>query len=125
MKKISLGFMGLAYFIFVPAARAADKCYDSSGKLQDYCKLDKAETLGFVDQSFTTVATNIVNILGIIAGVLSVLFLIIGGISYITSEGDPAKKKKKKSTVLYAVIGLAVSILAPLIVGYVLEFSPK
>ncbi len=54
------------------------------------------------------------------AGALAVVFLIIGGIRYITAVGDPQKISSAKNTVIYSVIGLVVVILARLIVGYVI-----
>jgi hypothetical protein len=104
---------------------AADKSCIKNGDLQAGCKLDSKGSLGIPDQSIAATASNIVTILGIIAGVTSVIFLILGGINYITSEGDPAKLKGAKSTITYAIAGLAVSILAPAIVGFVLQYSPQ
>lgn len=117
--------LGLSY-LYVPRLFAADKsCYDSSGNLRDYCKLNDEQQIGFLDLAFGNTARNIVAIIGLIAGVLSVIYLIIGGINYITAEGDPAKIKGAKSTILYAIVGLSVSILAPAIVGFVLQYAPK
>lgn len=105
---------------------SADKTCIKDGKLTDGCKLDDQGGLGIpINTDIGKTASNIVNILGIIAGVVSVIFLILGGINYITSEGDPAKLKGAKSTITYAIAGLAVSILAPAIVGFVLAYSPK
>ncbi len=54
-----------------------------------------------------------------IAGVISVVFLIFGGISYITSAGDPGKLKKAKDTIFYSLIGLAIVALAVAITAFV------
>lgn len=124
--KFSLPLAFAFIMIFVSVSFAADKsCFDSNGTLQTYCKLDSRGDVGIPTQSFETTAKNVVNVLGLIAGILSVIFLIMGGINYMSSEGDPAKLKGAKSTITYAVIGLAVSILAPLIVGFVLQYGPK
>lgn len=107
-------------------AHAADKTCVKDGKLTEGCKLDNPKDLGIpTNTDIGKTASNIVNILGIIAGVVSVIYLILGGINYVTSEGDPAKLKGAKSTITYAIAGLAVSILAPAIVGFVLAYSPK
>ena len=53
-------------------------------------------------------------------GIISVIVIIIGGIYYTTSQGDPGKVRKAKDTILYAVIGLIVSLLAFAIVNFVL-----
>ncbi len=55
----------------------------------------------------------------IIAGLLSVIFIFIGGISFILSGGAEDKIKGAVSTIRYAIIGLIVTILATVIVGTV------
>lgn len=55
----------------------------------------------------------------IIAGLLSVVFIFIGGISFILSGGDEGKIKQAVSTIRYAIIGLIVTVLSVVIVGTV------
>lgn len=55
------------------------------------------------------------------SGIIAVIMLVYGGIQYITSTGNPAGIQKAKTTILYAVIGLIVAILAGLIVGVVVN----
>ena len=54
-------------------------------------------------------------------GVIAVIMVIIGGINYTTSQGDPEKIKKAKNTILYGIIGLIISLLAFAIVSFVLN----
>jgi len=55
----------------------------------------------------------------IIAGFLSVVFIFIGGISFILSGGQEEKIKSAVGTIRYAIIGLIVTILATVIIGTV------
>jgi len=55
----------------------------------------------------------------IIAGLLSVIFIFIGGISFILSGGQEEKIKRAISTIRYAIIGLIVTVLAVVIVSTV------
>lgn len=55
----------------------------------------------------------------IIAGLLSVIFIFVGGISFILSGGAEDKIKKAVSTIRYAIIGLIITILSVVIVGTV------
>ncbi len=55
----------------------------------------------------------------IIAGLLSVIFIFVGGISFILSGGQEEKIKSAVSTIRYAIIGLIVTILATVIIGTV------
>lgn len=62
----------------------------------------------------------IVNWLLFAVGVVAVIMLIWGGIKYATSAGDSNKVTAAKNTILYAIIGLAVAVLAFAIVSFVL-----
>ena len=54
-----------------------------------------------------------------IAGIVSAIFVVYGGISYMTSSGDPGKLKKAKDMITYALIGLAIVALAEIITAFV------
>jgi hypothetical protein len=61
----------------------------------------------------------VVNTLLYVLGAAAVLMIVIGGIRYVTSQGDPAHIKSAKDTILYSVIGLIVAILAYALVNFV------
>lgn len=65
------------------------------------------------------VFANVANILVFLVGAVSVIMIIIGGLRYVTSNGDSKQTEAAKNTVLYAVIGLVVAIVAYAIVNYV------
>jgi hypothetical protein len=50
---------------------------------------------------------------------VAVLFLVWGGVQFVISNGDDKKVESGKKTILYAVIGLIVSIVAFSIVGII------
>ena len=62
-----------------------------------------------------------VNIFLFAVGALSVIMLIWGGIRYTTSAGDSNKVTSAKNTVLYAIVGLVIAILAYAIVNMVMS----
>lgn len=62
---------------------------------------------------------NIVNLLLYIVGASAVIVIIISGIKYTTSAGDAGQVAGAKRTLLYAVVGLAVAMLAYVIVNWV------
>lgn len=64
---------------------------------------------------------NITNVLLFILGAIAVVMIIIGGIRYATSNGDSSQTKAAKDTIMYAVIGLVVAVVAYAIVRFVLE----
>ena len=55
----------------------------------------------------------------IFAGFLSVVFIFVGGFSFILSGGQEDKIKHAVSTIRYAIIGLVITIFAVIIVGTV------
>lgn len=64
--------------------------------------------------------TIIVNALLFIIGALSVVMLIYGGIRYTISGGDSNAVTAAKNTIMYAIIGIVVAVLAYAIVNFVL-----
>ncbi|MEO6513583.1 MAG: hypothetical protein ABIR37_02725 [Candidatus Saccharimonadales bacterium] len=62
-------------------------------------------------------------VLGIVfsvVGALALLFITIGGFRYVLSQGDPQATSKAKNTILYALVGLVVAIVAQVIVTFVI-----
>ena len=53
------------------------------------------------------------------AGIIAVIMIVIGGIQYTTSNGNPSQTQKAKQTITYAIIGLAITIFAVAIVNLV------
>lgn len=54
-----------------------------------------------------------------IIGAVSVIMLIIGGIRYTVSGGDQGAVQSAKNTILYAIVGIIVAILAYAVVSFV------
>ena len=91
----------------------------SDAKVSTYaeCNLDPDEdNKGLIDS-----VNNIINAIIATLGIVAVAVIVLGGVNYTTSAGDPGKTKKAKDTILYGIIGLVVAILAFAIVNYVLS----
>ena len=67
------------------------------------------------------VIETVTNVLLFIIGAVSVIMIIIGGIKYVLSNGDASQVTSAKNTILYAVIGLVVALLAYAIVNFVID----
>ncbi len=67
------------------------------------------------------VFTQITNTVLYAVGIISVIMLIYGGLRYVVSGGDSKKVTDAKNTILYAIIGLIISILAFSIVNFVIN----
>ena len=87
---------------------------------------DGADTAQGKDQPDDLVGSNgifttITNVLLFIIGAIAVIMLIIGGIRYVTSGGDSTAVTAAKNTILYAVVGIVVAIIAYAVVNFVIE----
>lgn len=56
-----------------------------------------------------------------LAAIVAAIYLIIGGVKYITSQGDDTKAEEAKKTILYALIGLIVIGLSVIAVNFVVD----
>lgn len=65
--------------------------------------------------------TQLTNTILFFVGIVSVIMLIWGGLRYIVSGGDSKKVTDAKNTVLYAIIGLVISLLSFAIVNFVIN----
>lgn len=78
--------------------------------------IDQATTLFGATGIFTTL-TNVM-LFGV--GAISVIMVVIGGLRYVISGGSSTNITAAKNTILYAVIGLIISILAYALINFVI-----
>lgn len=84
----------------------------------------KASDLNLQDASNTLQASDIQTLLMniyIVAGIVAVIAIVIGAVRYTTSGGDASNIKAAKDTILYAIVGLVVIIMAAAITDFVLQ----
>ena len=81
--------------------------------------LGKADDLG-VPQNNDVDIMKFVNLALWVAGVVAVIVVIIAGINYSLSSGDPTKTASAKNAILYSVIGLVIIASAIAITGYII-----
>lgn len=79
-----------------------------------------ASSVGIPEVNADDVVKGVLNTVYFIAGAAAVIIIIIGGILYATSEGDPGKVQTAKNAILYAVVGLIVVMMAFVITGFVI-----
>lgn len=105
-------FTGIGIFLQAQAAHAAPGDLCPPGDFANLCKLDVAK-------GGNSIVGTIVQFLLIIAVVLALMYLVYGGIRYITSGGDKAKVDAARSHITAAVVGLILAFAAYLIVNVV------
>jgi uncharacterized membrane protein YwzB len=77
------------------------------------------------DTDLNDLIIKIINWILAITLAVDVLFMIIGGFLYITSAGNEDRAKKGRTTVVNAVIGLVIIVLAYVIANVVANFFQK
>ena len=70
---------------------------------------------------FTIVANTLIFLVGAIA----VIFLIIGGLRYVVSNGDSKNVTAAKDTILYAIVGIVVAVVSFALVQFVINALNK
>lgn len=54
-----------------------------------------------------------------VASLVAIGFVVYGGITYIVSQGSPDKTKEALKTIISALVGLVISIIAAAVVGFI------
>jgi hypothetical protein len=81
------------------------------------CQADGSDPLTGPNGTITKATTA----LAIVAGIVSVIFLIVGGIKFIFSNGDSSAVSSAKKTIIYSLIGLVVAVLSREIISFVIN----
>jgi hypothetical protein len=74
----------------------------------------------FGNLTLQEVVSKLINIAFLAAGLVAVIYLIIGGFRYVTSSGNAEAIEGAKATILNAIIGLIVIFISFLLVNYIL-----
>ncbi len=74
----------------------------------------------------TGVFSTISSVLLFIVGAIAVIMIVIGGLRYVISGGDATQVQAAKNTILYALVGIIIAILAYAAVNFVIgSFAPS
>jgi hypothetical protein len=61
----------------------------------------------------------VIEILLRVAGIVAVILIIYGGFSYVASQGEPDKTRQAQGTIVNALIGLAIAVVAAATVAFI------
>jgi hypothetical protein len=141
LKKVALSLQALVLVLGVgsatvagvaisaaPAFGAASNC-DASGNAADpltagaSCSQGGSQKDNLFGQGgiFTVIANTLIFLVGAIA----VIFLIIGGLRYVVSNGDSKNVTAAKDTILYAIVGIVVAVVSFALVQFVINALNK
>ncbi len=74
-----------------------------------------------IDELFG-VLDNVFNYVFPFAGLICVIFIIIGGYMWMSAAGDPSRVKTAQNTLTWAIIGLIVVLLAVAVIEVITKF---
>jgi hypothetical protein len=87
----------------------------------DVCQQRAADSTGNKVGGSDGILSKIVQFIIYLTGSVSLLMVVFGGAKYVLSQGDANQTKSAKDTILYALIGLFISINAMFVVRYVVS----
>lgn len=132
MKKRLLGFIAAFSLLLavttlpIPVFAAGEGCVAGGTSA-------KAQVLGGVGSAGVncdkagsgadSIFSAIVRILSLLVGAVAVIMILVAGFKYITSSGDSSKVASAKATLVYALVGLAVAVLAQFLINIVVNQS--
>lgn len=67
-----------------------------------------------------TLAIGLQVIFGVL-GAIAVIMVIYGGMRYVRSQGNPQELTKAREAIMYAIIGLAIAVLAEAIINFTIR----
>lgn len=114
--------MALNINVLLPMTASAADCATTKGTMNITNGAGCSQGTGVPTELFGTggMFTTIANVALYIIGAVSVLMLIYGGIRYTISGGETASVTAAKNTILYAIVGIVVALLAYAIVNFVI-----
>lgn len=124
--KIKNIIMALALILTFGASVPLSAQAATVGGLEELCRIDANKSsdickdyIESTDNQVGLLIARVLKTMLFIIGALSVVMIVYAGFNFVTSAGDSGKVNKAKGVILYAVIGLVVSLLAYAIVSFV------
>ena len=125
LRKIKLLMAGLLIMASASMAAVLSTPSYAGAQQQAACeaigKTWNGSSCGDGEAKINNTVENLVRILSVVVGIIAVIMIIVGGFHYITSGGDSNKVSTAKNTIIYAIIGLVIAVLAQVIVGFVID----
>ena len=116
----------LSFAVLAPAAVLAQSSVDSGlGQVGSQAGFPTGGLAGSAQGGVIPFIANIIDILLIVSGAIAVLFVVIGGFWYMTAQGNEEQAKKGRKTVVNAIIGIIIIILAYVIVNVVVDLVSR
>lgn len=81
---------------------------------------DEGNAINPISGGTNSILYKITILVSAIAGAIAVIIIIVGGISMITAGGDSQKFGNARNTIIFAVVGLIIIVLAQALITFVI-----
>jgi hypothetical protein len=116
------GFLSQAGIVAYAGGASTGKCGSTAGSSKDeiLSGVGESGTVNCNGKGVTDAAHTFVSILSLVVGIIAIIIVVISGLRFITSGGDASKVSSAKTSLIYALIGVAVAALAQVLIHFVL-----
>lgn len=126
MKRIVLNMILVLILAFVPVWVLGSTAYAAACPSSATARGQVLKGIGEAgnrcdDRGVRNILETAVQILSLVVGVAAVIMIIYSGFRYITSGGESGRVASAKSTLIYALVGLAIAALAQFMAHFVLN----
>lgn len=112
----------LLFFSTAHADNAKDAVCQGIGLTSDGDGCNTSSSDGI---SVESLIHTVISLISYAAGIIAVVMIVISGFKYMTAGGESSKVTSAKSTLMHALIGLAIAALAQVLVRFVFTASTK
>ena len=113
--------LSMNVFMSVPVLAQFDTAREQACAGLDFDGTGNTECDEEAGDRVDSVVASVINIASLVVGVIAVIMVVVGGLKYVTSQGDASGTASAKNTVIYAVVGLIIVVLAQTIVRFVIN----
>ncbi len=125
IKKISLSIFIVASLLGISSLFVSELSTpvlaDTTAQIRQGSNAVGGDEAGNGGNQVKVVIKNVIGILSFLVGLIAVLMIVIAGFRFVTSNGDSNTVSSAKNTIIYAVIGIVITVMAYAIVNFVID----
>jgi hypothetical protein len=104
--------------VVVSASSKTDACQELRQQLSN-----GRQGCGTKGSAVLVAVRRVVSLVAFIAGIVGVIMIVVSGFRFITANGDASRVASARTSLVYAVVGLAIAAIAAALVRFALSAS--
>jgi cytochrome bd-type quinol oxidase subunit 2 len=117
-KKLTVIFALFGFLVLLPSSAVSAQ---SSLACEGLTGIEDCTVPSETEPSVKSTLETMLDLLSMVAGIIAVIMIIVAGTKFITSQGDSGKVASARSSIIYALVGLIIVILAQTIIYFVID----